>query len=218
MSNLNLLRTCKQIYREANLLAFTATTFDLRLSRSDVDLRTSRLNDNERSSITSVSRIIGSIYDLETFTALRQHQIQPTQVILVAYARMRPWFDITFWRRFTLCQTTTQSIMSAVVYPNPQLRELVIRKDMRHFECPEIEIWRFTDADQQLQEHRLELQIWKKSADDVEDTRLNEKARDELGLSLVEISFKVKGELSRRVFTTRWDIFNVDVTVRQSEL
>lgn len=71
-----------------------------------------------------------------------------------------------------------------------------------HPKCPA----EFANANRQLKAYQIELRMGVQDIDEIQYVRVDEKARDAGGLSLIEVSYQVKGEPAARVFTVRWEM------------
>lgn len=203
VDNLTLLQTCKQIYSEAKIIGTLATTFHIKVKSSKVSSNLRGLSHSHKACIQSVSREISGETSLKVLRIMSELCIRPRRVILLANRTSKPWGLIYDYRKFALCSVTMVDVLSSVMIPNPNLRQLIIRKEVRKDKK-----WPATavDADEQLKRYREVLATEPYECIVEGSTRLREKRRNAMGLSEVEMSFTIKGESAARSFAVRWEI------------
>lgn len=199
VTNLKLLQTCKQINGEACAMGFLNTTFEINVRRSKFCSKAKLLRNEQKVLIKSVSVDATDTSDSNVFQGMNHHSILPTRVILLASARNGWWLAHPYRKG----NAGLRFIVSGVALYGPNERKIVVQGECI-VECGSL-TW-MKDPDRQLRQMRGHLEHWLGMNKDTHDPSLKEKGRDNYGVSAVEISFRLPGEVAARAFTVQWDI------------
>lgn len=199
VANLKLLQTWRQINSEASAIGFLNTTFDVSIGTDKIFTRASLFSNERKLNIKSVSREIEHSDSFGVLKAMNHHSILSVKVKLLTNDMTRQWLA----RPEYSCTLGLSLMLSEVARYNPNVRKIVMQYRLR-----DDDEWSDLNfgPDRQLQKAHEQLKKWVGRNLAMHKPSLKEKSRDKVGITAVEMSFRIPDEAKARVFTVQWDV------------